>query len=106
MLLPGGTQVHVGVEEGREEVHAPAALEHLLAVMRERARLSELGDLALAHAQVAAAVETAAGIEHADVAEEKLCARPGAGEKRCGAHPQASCGWGSGSGARTPESSS
>ena len=38
VLLAGRAQMHVRIEEGREEVHARATLSDLLAVARERAR--------------------------------------------------------------------
>ena len=72
MLLAGRAQVHVGIDERREQV-APLALDDLAAVgCGQGAGGGDLGDLAAAHEDVAAAVEARARIERVDVAQQQV----------------------------------
>ena len=71
MLLAGHAQVHVRVDEGRQQV-APRALDDLGAVGRGHVPAGrELGDLAVAHDDVAGAVEAVARVEHVRAADEQ-----------------------------------
>ena len=72
MLLAGRAQVHVRIDERREQV-ASLALDDLAAVGRgQRAGGGDLGDRAVAHEDVAAAVEAGPRIERVDVAQQQV----------------------------------
>ena len=79
VLLAGGPQVDVGVEEGRHRDQPPVALDRLLRVEAGSSApgLAQLGDAPLAHADVAARVEALARVERADVAQQDVRGVPG-----------------------------
>ena len=83
MLLAGGAQVHVRVDEGGEQV-TPVAVDRLGAGRgRQHAGGADLGDLAAAHEHVVQAVETRPRIERVNVAQEQV---GGAGGRADEAH--------------------
>ena len=86
MLLAGRAQVHVRVDEGREQV-AARAVDDLGAVGRrvERAGGADLGDLAVADEDVVRAVEARARVEHVGAAHEQV---GGAGGRADEAHAE------------------
>jgi hypothetical protein len=72
VLLTGRAQVHVRVDEGREQV-APVALDGLrVSGRRERSGRADLGDLATPHDHVVQAVEAPARVQRADVAQQQV----------------------------------
>jgi hypothetical protein len=72
VLLARGAQVHVGVDEAREEM-AALAVEHLGALgRREGARRAELGDLAAAHQHVVRRVDAGARVEHVGAPDQQV----------------------------------
>src|SRR5205823_2712973 len=82
-------QVHVRIDEGRQRVQA-LGVHHLGAVgSAECARLADLGDLAVAHEQVANAVEPRARVDQVSASDEQIAGRH-RGAVECGAH--AGCG--------------
>jgi hypothetical protein len=103
VLLAGRAQVDVRVDEARQQV-AALAVDHLGARRGlERAGRAELGDLAAAHEHVGGAVVALARVEDVGAADQQVGGRRGDGDERL---PHASAPLGSGSGARTPASSS
>ncbi len=74
VLLPGRAQVHVRVDEAREQVPA-LAVDHLDAVGGQRAGRAELGDLAAAHEHVVRRVDPAARVEHVGAADQQVGGR-------------------------------
>ena len=84
MLLPRRAQVHVRVDEAREEMPA-LAVEHLGAVgRRQRPGIAELGDLSPAHQHVERRVEALTGVEHVRPAHEQVGGRLLAVDERLG----------------------
>ena len=74
MLLAGRAQMHVRVDERRQQ-RAAARLDHLGA-RRRLERLAERRDLAVAHEHVEPRVDALAGIEHARAAHEHVGGAP------------------------------
>ena len=100
VLLPGHAQVHVGVDEAREDV-AAGAVEDLGAVRRvQRAGRAEPGDRAVAHEHVERRVDPLARVEHVRAPDEQVGGRLGPVDQRIGAAPgerrrvRAGCGVG------------
>ena len=78
MLLAGRAQVHVRVDEGREQV-AAGALDDLGAVRRvEAARRADLGDRAVADEDVVRPVDPVARVEDVRAADQDV----GGGRRR------------------------
>ena len=71
VLVAGGAQVHVRVEEGREGVQA-LGLDQLGAVGRRRARRRQLGDLAVADDDVVDAVDPGDRVEYGGAAQDQM----------------------------------
>ncbi len=107
MLLPGRAQVHVRVDEARQQMPA-GPVEHLGPGRRlQRAGRADLGDLPAADQDVVGRVDPGAGIEHVGAADEQVRGR----ERAVVEHAHAGCGAGKdetacGEGAPRPASSS
>ena len=71
VLLAGRAQVHVRVDEGRQDVRPSPSTTSAPRAPSSAAGLAELGDLALAHHDVVGGVEPGARIEHARAAHQQ-----------------------------------
>ncbi len=75
MLVAGHAQVHVRVDEAREQVPS-LAVDQLGALGRlEAAGRAELGDLAVAHEHVVGRVDAGARVEHVSGADQDVGGR-------------------------------
>ena len=97
MLLPGGSQVDVRVDKGREEMLA-LGLHYLGAgrCLQARGR-TDLRDLAVAHEHVVRSVDAGVRIDHVGAAQQQLGRRAGDGDERAHAVCGSSAGdwlWG------------
>ena len=100
MLLAGSAQVHVRVDEAREQVPA-GARDRLDTGGVQRARRRDFGDRPAADQDVVGRVDVRARVKHVDLAHQEVGGQLWADD-------EAHASWGSGarSGTRAPESSS
>ena len=80
VLVAGGAEVDVGVEEGGEGVQA-LGLDHLGAVVVRLARRGQLGDLAVADDDVVDAVDPGHRVEHRRPAQDQVRGLAGRGRR-------------------------
>jgi hypothetical protein len=86
VLLPGRAQVHVRVDERREEVLAAAVDALAVAVRLDAAGLAELGDDAAADEHVARRVDPGTRVEHVGARDDDVGRGAGAVDERRLAH--------------------
>ena len=91
MLLPGRAQVHVRVDEARQQVAAGAVDALGAGRRRERAGRCERGDPPAAHEHVERGVDARPRVEHPSARDEQLGGRRRPADERLG-----HAGWGAG----------